>query len=437
MSSEQNIWKNKKIHFIGIKGTGMSGLAQILLYYDAKVSGSDSDEKFPTDIRLKNAKIEPKLFSENNIQPELDMVIYSVAYNEAHPERKKARDLKIPELSYSKALALFAKSKENIVVTGTHGKTTTTALLGTIFETAGFDPTVLVGDNVLNWDNSIRIGSSKYFIVEGDEYENKFRLFNPIAIVIPALDYDHVDYFKSEQEYLETFKEYLVENPEARFVTTSEVTQKLNVPADFCDEADKEIFKRSKFIFPGEKYRSNCLLAIHLSRFFGINPDTIIKGINSFKGVGRRLEICSDLNDKILIIYDYAHHPAEIESTLEALQARYPERTLIAIFQPHTYSRTKAFLKEFAKSYSRAQIVFLDEIHGSAREKSGDITIDDLILETKKVHQKVYKLSEFSSKKLLEIAMKEKNPLIILMGAGDIWQKAKKLAEINAQTATP
>jgi len=401
-------WREKKIYFIGIKGTGISGLAVLLQGEGAAVSGSDTAEEFPSEAALKKAGIEIKLFDEKNIIPGLNLIIYSSAYAKEHPERQKAREFKIREISYAEALAEYARGKKTIVVTGTHGKTTTTALLGVVFETAGLDPAVLAGDIVKNWGSSVRAGRGEHFIVEGDEYQEKFRLFKPDGIVIPALDWDHPDYFPTRKAYLKSFEDWFSENPRAKLVRSWE-------------KEDEKIFQKAKFVLPGRKYRGNCLLAIRLCRLFGISEEKIVSGINNFKGVGRRLDYYSDW-----IVYDYAHHPEEIKATLDALHERHPDKSLIAVFQPHTYSRTKTFLKEFAQAFERAELVFFEKIYASAREsasrRSGKIGVEDLIRETRKFHKKVFSFENFSLEKL------PANSLLVFMGAGDIWQKARKLA---------
>ena len=398
-------WRGKKIYFIGIKGTGISGLAILLKKEGAFVSGSDTAEEFPSELALARENIEIRNFDENNITPELDLIIYSSAYDENHPERKRARQLEVAELSYAEALARYAENIKVIVVTGTHGKTTTTALLGSIFETAGLDPKVLAGDIVRSWGSSARWGRGEYFIVEGDEYQEKFRLFKPVGILIPSLDYDHPDYFKTREDYLNSFESWLRENKDAKVVR------------DF-EKADEKIFEKANFILPGKHYRRNCLLAIRLSRLFGIPDDMIIRGINNFQGVARRLEYYADR-----IVYDYAHHPEEIKATLAALKERHPDKTLVAVFQPHTFSRTEAFLEDFAKSFALAEAVFFEEIYTSAREKKGRVSLEDLMRETKKYHPNVHHIRE------LKIENSKLKILYVFMGAGDIWQKARSLAE--------
>src|SRR3989344_1059745 len=284
-------WKNKKIHCVGIKGAGLSGLAILLKNAGANIAGSDTAEEFPAEAELAKNGIPVKLFSPDNITKDIDLVIYSSAWPADHAERARARELKIPEMSYAEALGEYAKGKTTIVITGTHGKTTTTALLGQIFEAAGLDPDVLTGDAVKAWRSSVRSGKGEYFIVEGDEYQEKFKVFSPVGIIIPSLDYDHPDYFKDAQAYKNSFDSWIKANPQAIVVRETE-------------KSDEKIFSKAKFIFPGEHYKQNTLLAIRLARIFGISEKAIISGINAFQGVSRRLDYYSPKSGEIVIIYD-------------------------------------------------------------------------------------------------------------------------------------
>src|SRR3989338_3033768 len=404
------IWKNIKIHCIGIKGAGLSGLAILLKKEGAIIAGSDITEEFPSEFELLKNDIAIKIFSPDNLGKDIDLVIYSSAWPENHVERVRAKELNIPEMSYAEALGEYAKSKKTIVITGTHGKTTTTALLGQIFEAGGFDPCVLTGDSVKAWGSSVRAGKGKFFIVEGDEYQEKFKYFSPVGIIIPSLDYDHSDYFKDKESYQKAFADWIRANPQAIVVTEPE-------------EIDEKIFSKAHFIFPGAHYRRNALLAIRLSRIFGLDDASIISGINNFKGVRRRLDYYSLASGDLIIIYDYAHHPAEIRSTLKALRGQYPEHKIVAIFQPHTYTRTKVFLGDFARAFSDAQEVYFEEIYASAREKNESIKIEDLINLAKEYHQNAFNFSDFDAKKFFG------KLLFVFMGAGDIWRAAEKLSK--------
>ncbi|OGF69351.1 hypothetical protein A3H65_01700 [Candidatus Giovannonibacteria bacterium RIFCSPLOWO2_02_FULL_45_14] len=417
-------WLNKKIHCVGIKGSGMSGLAILLKKEGAIIGGSDVTEEFPSELELLKNDIAVKIFSRDNLGKDTDFLIYSSAWPEDHPERIRAKELHIPEMSYAEALGEYAKGKKTIVVTGTHGKTTTTAILGQIFEAAELDPSVLTGDIVKAWGSSVRAGGGEYFIVEGDEYQEKFKYFSPAGIIIPALDYDHPDYFKDKETYQNSFRAWVEKNSGAKFVTTEEVKDLLGVPAIFSDEEDADIFAKTRFILPGEHYRKNALLAIKMARLFKVSGGKIIRGMDSFEGVGRRLDYYSPEDGNFIIVYDYAHHPTEIKTTLKALRDRYPDHKIIAVFQPHTYSRTNAFLEDFAKSFDNADQVFFDEIYASVREKKEDIKIKDLIDSAKKYHASAFSFSEFDGENF------SGKTLFIFMGAGDIWRRAEELSKL-------
>ena len=256
----------------------------------------------------------------------------------------------------------------------------------------------------------MREGKGDYFIVEGDEYQEKFKYFSPVGIIIPSLDYDHPDYFKDKESYQKAFTDWIRANSQAIVVTEPE-------------EDDEKIFSKARFIFPGANYKRNALLAIRLSRIFGLDDASIISGINNFKGVRRRLDYYSLASGDLIIIYDYAHHPAEIRSMLKALRGQYPEHKIVAIFQPHTYTRTKVFLGDFARAFSDAQEVYFEEIYASAREKNESIKIEDLINLAKEYHQNAFNFSDFDAKKFFG------KLLFVFMGAGDIWRAAEKLSK--------
>ncbi|KKS57997.1 MAG: UDP-N-acetylmuramate-L-alanine ligase [Parcubacteria group bacterium GW2011_GWA2_42_35] len=204
-------FKNKKIHFIGIKGAGMAGLAKLFKAEGAIVSGSDIGEEFFTDEILKKLGLKVEEFNVKNISKNLDLVIYSTAYQPSHPEIKKAGKLKIPLMSYSQALGFLFNQKIGIAVCGTHGKSTSAGMLGKIFKDAGLNPTVLVGGEILNWKTGALAGRGKYFISEADEYQAKFLSLKPKAILITNIEYDHPDYFKNFTAYKNVFKK-LVKN---------------------------------------------------------------------------------------------------------------------------------------------------------------------------------------------------------------------------------
>ncbi len=433
-----NSWNGKNIHFVGIKGIGMLGLAQLLEHEGAHISGSDTTEEFPSDIVLKNVGIHVKEFSRENIGGNIDLLVYSSAYPPSHPEREEARTRSIPELSYAEALEKYGENKKVIVITGTHGKTTTTALIAEIMRTGGLAPTALVGGIVRNWQNSILLPNlavgplseekTEYLVVEGDEYQEKFARFTPFGLVITSFDYDHSDYYPTPESYREAFQKYITTH-RAVPVIAKEDAEKLSLSVFSAPvDEDEKIFSAARFALPGEAYRKDALLAICFTRLLGVASETILRALAGFKGVERRLDRLSPAHGEVIILNDYAHHPDEIQATLQAVKEQYRGRKIIAIFQPHTYTRTKAFLEAFSKAFESADEVFFDEIYGSAREEKGEITARDLMEKTRAHHAKAALLKEAWPEDFLRKVRSEKNALVITMGAGDIWQKARTLS---------
>ncbi len=237
----------------------MSALAQIFHHDGVIVSGSDTSEEFPTDKNLTNIGIVPSSFSKENITSDIDCVIYSKAYNNDHPEIKKSREMNIPLMDYGEALAYLFNQKKGIVVTGTHGKTTTTAMLAKIFEDAGLEPSALVGGEVLNWQNNMRAGIGEYFIAEGDEYQEKFLDLERQAILIANIEYDRADFFPDFPAYKNAFKKLIGKlKPDGLCVVFEEDKNSLDVSDDlgsrriiFGPGIQADVFKRIKWRVPG------------------------------------------------------------------------------------------------------------------------------------------------------------------------------------------
>lgn len=409
----------KRIHMVGIKGVGMTALAELLFNLGAKITGSDVGEEFHTNEVLKSLNIKSLNFDSGNVRPDTDLVVYSSAYAEDHPERKNALKLGIPQMSYAETLADIFNQKKGIMVAGSHGKTTTTALLGQIMISAGLNPTVVVGGTVVGWNSNFRAGSSEWMLVEGDEYQEKFLNFKPEYLVITNVDYDHPDTFPDTASY------------RAAFEKLKKQTRGKIFDLETAKPLNHETFKlfNSDYLI-GEHNRQNAGLVFALARELGISDENIKKGVGDFRGVRRRMEIYHNKNG-LIIMDDYAHHPAEISATLKAVKKHWPDYKITAVFQPHTFSRTKALMPEFARAFKDADEVYLAPTYSSAREKKdGTENLDKLLLDAlKNNHSAVKPFSEWEEGKGRE---KEGNKrIIITMGAGDIWQFARKLANFR------
>lgn len=424
----------RKVHLIGVKGQAMSVLAGLFAKKGFQVSGSDVKETFPSDEALKALKIKVRPFSARNIADDLDFVVYSMAYSENHPERKKAAELKIPQISYAESLALFFNPRNGIAVAGSHGKTATSSLMAYMLKTAGYSPTAIIG----NWQSEDLIGSSDWFVAEADEYRKKFLMLRPKYLIITNIDYDHPDIYKSGKDYLRAFRDFALNlKEEGRIIVHKRDIAKLGkIPKSlilYPQKQDEKILSESKFKLLGEHNRQNALLAIRLARFLSIKPPIIKKALSGFKGVKRRTEFYTSPSGNFVVVDDYAHHPAEIKATLKALRDNFKNYYILAVFQSHTYSRTEAFLREWAPSFKKADKVALLPIYSSAREKSMSVKKDNLnqklYAEFKKHHRNVVFSSTFGlAEKEAKKAKKDKSPVLVAtIGAGQLWKIAARL----------
>lgn len=399
------------IHFTGIKGQGMTALAEILKargadnMRPAHIIGSDTTtESFSTDAILKAAHIPVRPFARSNITKKIDKVIYSSAYrSDQNPELKEAAKKGVPIQSYAEALAeLFNSFSHRVLITGTHGKSTTTAMIGYILEQAGYDPTVIVGGEALNWKCNSRVGKSDWIIAEGDEYQAKILLMKPTLLVLTAIDYDHPDFFKTKKDYATMFKTVKARLPANRIVTTNSCYR-----------------KKLRYLF-GCHNQQNAELAARAARIIGIKKDIIDRALQTFRGVARRLEYHSDPEADTILLEDYAHHPTEIQAALSAVRERYPNRQIVMVFQPHTFSRTAAFFNDFTRSFTKSDIVIFLKTFGSAREKNGKATAEKLAKETAKRHPCVFYAATHKQAALLARRLLNIPAVLLATGAGDV-----------------
>ena len=458
-----NFDKIKKIYMIGIKGVGMTMLAQYLDAKGIKIIGSDIPEKFMTDKVLKKLKIKViENFNEKNIPVDADLIIYSAAYQKNNnSEVKKALSGKIKTLIYAKALGEIFNKKYGIAVTGSHGKTTTTAWLGYVLSCAKLQPNVMVGSNVPQFKGNSLSGKSNFLIAEADEYQNKLQYFQPKAVVLNNIDYDHPDYFLTLKDYKQVFvdfirkisvKGFLIANFDDKIINKVAkincqgkiISYAINEQADYIAYDIKQINNKQYFklkfnkqnlgefciSLSGKHNISNALAVITASIKLGVDINIIRKYLKNFKGAERRLQIIGKFKGAV-IIDDYAHHPTEIVATLNGVREMYKKNNIITVFHPHTFTRTKVLLNDFAKSFNNSNEVIVLDIYGSAREKQGGVHSKDLV---KLIKQQ----SLNKNKKILYIPTLEKcekylranikkNDIVLLMGAGNVFQIGTKI----------
>ncbi|MFH1255360.1 MAG: UDP-N-acetylmuramate--L-alanine ligase [bacterium] len=461
-----NLNKVKKVYMIGVKGVGMTMLAQYLAARNIEISGSDGPEKYMTDSVLSIAGVKViEKFDSENIPENADLIIYSTAYNaETNVEVAAALKGKIKILSYAEILGEIFNKKYGIAVVGSHGKTTTTAWLGYVMKMSGIDPSVMVGARVPQFAGCSLVGKSDYLAVEADEYQNKLKYYMPKAVLLNNIDYDHPDFFKTKKSYENVFAEFVKKIPPKGFLIANFddsavrkiakadcggriITYSVGRAADYAAygiraEGGRQYFKVKSRIenevwdfsirLAGNHNIYNALAVIAACRELKIDVSKIKKHLGQFKGAERRMQILGQFKGAE-IIDDYAHHPTEIKAVVGAIRQKYGDRKLIAVFHPHTFTRTKALFKEFVRSFSGIDELIVMSIYGSAREKQGGVSGEDLveaITRDNKKTKKPQKVSYIPSLEQCEKYLREharENDVIVLIGAGDIFRVGKNL----------
>lgn len=452
---------------IGIKGVGMTMLAQFLSSQGHSVSGSDIVDTFLTDKVLKKEGIKVvSPFAVGNIPQKIDLVIYSSAFNiDNNVELAVLSQRKDLELkSYAQALGGIFNQYKGIAVCGSHGKTSVSAWLGYVLYKAGKRPNVLVGSRVPQFKGSSLLGKSKLFVAEVDEYQNKLQYFQPQGVVLNNIDFDHPDFFKTKASYQQTFIDFVKKIPSSGFLVINNGNQKAREVKKYChgqvitynlaeEEKTEEVLNYLAYgIKQGNGYQSfqvndlgrfkirlwgqhsiyNALAVIATARELRVPLDDIKKHLAGFRGTERRAQILGEYNGAT-IIDDYAHHPVEIQTTLKGLKGHYVNRRIITVFHPHTYTRTKALFKDFIKSFADTDELIVLDIYGSAREKQGGVSSGQLVKaikeynEDNKIKQKVKHIATLDRvAKDLQKRLK-KDDCLVLMGAGDVFRIGKTL----------
>jgi len=452
-----NLVRIKEVHFIGIGGIGISALAKMLIELGKKVTGSDlNDSEIASDLEKKGAKINLGPHKASNLADDVNLVVYTKAIKKTNPELKKALKLKITSLSYPELLGKIMASYLPLVVTGTHGKSTTTAMLAYIFIEAGFDPTVVVGTNIHEFNGNMRLGLGKYFIAEGDEYKEAFLNYNPVGLIINNIEADHLDYYKNTENIIKAFKCLVKKVPSGGFVVAN--VQDENVVQAITNVRCKVIkfglehgdYFATHIVHYGELTRfavkglerfdlairvpgahnvQNALAAATLALAFGIPIESIQKGLLKYRGAWRRFEI-KGKKKGVIIVDDYAHHPTEIKATLKTARQYFPGKRIWCVFQPHSGHRTKKLFKDFVQSFEDCDRLVLTEIYQVAgRDKKEKISSRDLEKEIKKIGKDVTlikvldKVTPYLRKKI------KAGDVIITMGAGDITKVSEELVK--------
>ncbi|MCL2025917.1 MAG: UDP-N-acetylmuramate--L-alanine ligase [Leptospirales bacterium] len=441
----------KKMHFVGIGGIGMSGIAEILINMGYDVSGSDlHDSEQTRRLALLGAKIFIGHYP-SNIQ-DYSVVITSSAINSNNPEIIEATKRSIPIIHRSEMLAELVRLKQGIGVAGTHGKTTTSSMLAYVLYHGGLNPTAVIGGKVLNFGSNARTGSGAYIVFEADESDGTFLKLHPTIAIVTNIDADHLDHYKYFNNLKEAFLDYLNRVPFYGYsvVCIEDVTVRELLPSvkrsfvtyGFSDDAVfravdvrfedrrmkyKCLYKGSdlgefSIMSPGKHNVLNSLSVIAVALELGLSPDKIRESLAEFKGVARRLEHVGEAGG-ILVVDDYGHHPTEIRATLAAL--KHFERRLLVVFQPHRYTRTELLIDEFGKAFGHADKLFLTHIYPAGEQPiegvSSEVMLNSVIKNNGKSAELVEKFEHIPE--LVALAAKQ-GDIVVTLGAGDIYKAA-------------
>ncbi len=465
MNNNSNILDSEKIrrvHFIGIGGSSMSGLAEILLAKGYQVSGSDIKSSHATQkLESKGAEIFIGHSAENINAP--DLTVYTVAVKDDNPEMIQSKELGIPVIDRAELLGLLMKKHSfGIAVAGTHGKTTTTSMITTIMLEANTDPTAHIGGELDCIGGNTRIGGSEYFITEACEYYGSFLKFHPFMAVVLNIEVDHVDYFRDLEHIKSTFGEFVALVPRSGYIvacaddentlsvvskrdcniityglknkdamwTAKELTYNSMGCASF--EVYKEGTKMGNISLsvPGPHNVSNSLAAIAAAHTCGCSMENIAYGLSRFGGSHKRFEL-KGLVDNIKVIDDYAHHPSEVQATLNAAKSS-DHNKIWCVFQPHTYTRTRAFLDKFSESFGEADNIVITDIYAAREKDPGDIHSKILADRIRENGGNAVYISDFQD--IAEYLDKnaQSGDLILTMGAGDIVRCGEMFLNLRA-----
>jgi UDP-N-acetylmuramate--alanine ligase len=444
----------KRVHFIGIGGAGMSGLARIALSHGIKVSGSDAkDSNVVVALTALGANVSVGHKSEN--VDGADLIVFSTAISENNPERLRALELGLPIIARATALALLMSESKSIAVAGTHGKTTTSSMLTVALQATGADPSFAIGGTITASGSNAHRGTGEFFVAEADESDGSFVAYHPYGAIITNIEHDHVDFFADESAVFEVFTEFVTTIDSEGFLIYcnddkgsrklgSTVTNTRTFTYGTSPDSDLvidqitllplgssaraiwhgKVIGKLELSVPGHHNLMNAAAALAAGIVLDQAPAEMIDGLATFKGAGRRFEIKGTING-IRVIDDYGHHPTEIEVTLTAARRFAGDGRLIVVFQPHRYSRTKAFIDNFATTLDLADEVIVLEIYAASEKPIVGISSEAIV--EKMTHGKF--IPNFID--AVEAVVKSARPgdVVITLGAGDVSSLAPIIVE--------
>ena len=447
-------WKDKRIHFIGIAGAGMSGLARIALSHGLSISGSDSkDSSVVLALRALGAEVH---IGHDAIHLDgADIVVFSNAISASNPEIKRSQELGVPLLTRAQALAILMSASKSIAVAGTHGKTTTSSMLTVALQACGIDPSFAIGGTLTASGSNAHRGTGDYFVAEADESDGSFLEYRPFSAIVTNVEHDHVDFFATKESVMNIFTEFAQSiSPQGFFIYCKDDAGAVEIAAtEFLatkvsygqDESADLLIDSIKLLpggstsralwkgravgtielqVPGHHNLLNAAAALAMGLSIGQPAAALLEGLASFQGAGRRFELKASVAG-IRVIDDYGHHPTEIDVTLTAARRYAGDGRVLVIFQPHRYSRTQAFLDQFASSLDLADLTILLEIYPASEKPIAGVSAS--LIAQKMEHGRFIPNFLEASEEIISTA--KPGDVILTLGAGDV----NSLAPIIAQ----
>lgn len=453
----------KQIHFIGIGGAGMGGIAEVLLNEGYKISGSDIHENAVVKRLVSKGAVVHIGHDEKNIEG-ASVIVVSTAIDTQNPEIAAAQRLRIPVVRRAEMLAELMRFRHGIAIAGTHGKTTTTSLIASIMAEGQFDPTFVIGGLLNSAGTNARLGSSRYLVAEADESDASFLHLQPMVAVVTNIDEDHMETYEGDFDKLkDTYIEFLhnlpfygvavmcIDNPVIRELLPRIGRQVITY--GFSDDADirathyRQQAGQSHFIvetdndesisltvnLPGQHNVLNALAAIAVAREEGVSNEAIVKALGEFEGIGRRFEQLANLttkNGEMVLVDDYGHHPTEVQATIKAMRNGWPEKRLVMVFQPHRYTRTRDLYEDFVEVLSEVDSLFLLDVYaaGEAAISTADSKSLARSIRQRGQIEPVYVSDIEKLPELLAVQLQD-GDMVITQGAGNIGAVSKTLAK--------
>lgn len=460
MANLEELERYRKIHMIGIGGVSMSGIAEILKNWGFSVTGSDANQSEYTDALISNG-IPVKIGHDMESVSHADLVVYTAAISQDDPELVRARTIGIPTIERGDFLGILTKVfNDTICISGTHGKTTTTSMVSSCFLEGKLDPTIQVGAYFNQINANYKVGNSEYFIIEACEYVESFLKFYPKTEVILNIDNDHLDYFKDMEHVILAFKKYVkllpangllvinsddsncstlakcteaktvtfgINNQNANFVARN-ITYNKNGYPTFDVYYNNTFYKTISLSVTGLHNVMNALACIGVCHMYGLNKEQIKNGLAKFTGAHRRFEYVGEFGNHVTVYDDYAHHPTEIKATATAMKNKQYNKSWV-IFQPHTYSRTKTLLQDFAKVLTLFDNIIVTDIYAAREQNIYNIHAQDLVDEIHKLGRKAIYISDFNEIASFVKSHVLNNDIVITLGAGTVTNIKDLLVE--------